>query len=196
MGDNTMKLLSVLLLVLVTGQLSFGAKPGAKPATVAEAVKRLNLDAGKIGRGKSLNTVELQKHLLAAMPKLTNIGSSSDKITKVVTYNAYTIDMIVKASESTDQNFKDLVSRIVDLYADKIDTDVNSSESIRMGKITALLALDKVEKEYMEYATDVVNKMSEGSTAKDAMEAAAAKYASKKKMTVEEWLKKLEECIA
>ena len=201
-----MKFLSVLLLVVTAGQLAIAAgaaKPAGKPAsTVLEKTKLLKLDAATVGRGKAVNKALLAKNIKEAMPQLVKMGSTEAKIQSVLTFNPAFIDVVVKASESSDQNFKDLVSRLLDLYeAKSSEIDVNSNESIQMGKLAALLALDKVPAEYMKFATEVANKMQQdGVTAEQAVKSSAAEYAAKKtingrKMTTEEWLEKFKECI-
>lgn len=200
-----MKFLSAVLLVALTvSQATFAA--GAKGAAAAPKSGRLErllkdrkLDKETVGREKPETAAVRHKHISEAAPALaTATGISETKIRSVLTFNGTLIDMVVKASDpSVDAKFKKLVKDLIDLYEPKMDIDVNSTESKQMGKLAYLLGQENVAKEYVEFATDVVAKMNEGShiTLKQAMEFAAKKYADRKGMTVAAWLKALEDCV-
>ena len=199
-----MKFLSAVLLVALTlSQITFagtGSKgAGPKSGRVIELLKTHGLEKEIVGR-EAKDTIKIRTERINKAAPALAAGSGIDQniIRKVLTFNGSLIDMVVKASDpSIDGKFKKLVKDLVELYEPKIDLDVNSAESKQMGKLAYLLGQENVAKEYIDFATEVAAKMSEGShiTLKQAMEIAAKKYAERKGMTVAEWLKKLEDCV-
>lgn len=198
-----MKFLSAVLLVALTvSQTTFATSAkgtAVKSGRVTELLKQHNLDRETVGREHGNTKTVRVKNINKAAPALAKAtGINQAKLVSVLVFNGKLIDMVVKASDpSVSEAFKKLVRDLVELYETKIEMDENSSDSKQMGKLAELLGQDNVAQEYVDFATTVATKMSEGSdiTLKQAMESAAKKYADRKGMTVAEWLKKLEDCI-
>lgn len=192
-----MKILSVVLVVALSmSQFAFAAGgKGNKARTVIEIAKTHSLEKERVGREAKETAKVRAERIKAAAPALSAAtGISAEKLVKVLTFNGKLIDMVLKSSESSDQSYKDLVNKLIDLYEAKMDMDVNSPNNKQMSKLAELLGSDKIAKEYLDFANEVATNMKTLSL-KESMEVAAKRYAAKKGMSVSDWLKKLEECL-